>query len=174
MLRTLAPTLDRTFETSKFDSWCSECSCYTVNRMFDPIHMKTVWYKGLSQHDAGVFACTTLYRKMIQKELLLPPNEPLPGRQQSMPYVFLGDDAFPLSSTLLKPYSGNHAKGSIDVYKRLVFVWFTGDVNSIGCIPYLLRTTFSPSAQMCIRDSIWETPSISSLLLPLWLCNVVK
>lgn len=35
MLRTLAPTLDRTFETSKFDSWCSECSCYTVNRMFD-------------------------------------------------------------------------------------------------------------------------------------------
>lgn len=65
-------------------------------------------------NDAGVFASTTLYSKMIRKELSLPPKEPLPGRQQSMPYVFLGDDAFPLSNTLLKPYSGNHAKGSIE------------------------------------------------------------
>ncbi|PNF38605.1 hypothetical protein B7P43_G03964, partial [Cryptotermes secundus] len=65
-------------------------------------------------NDAGVFACTTLYRKMIRRELLLPPNEPLPGRHKSVPYIFVGDDAFPLSSSLLKPYSGNHAKGSIE------------------------------------------------------------
>lgn len=39
-------------------------------------------------NDVCVFACTTLYHKMIRKELPLPPNEPLPRRQQSMPYVF--------------------------------------------------------------------------------------
>jgi hypothetical protein len=30
MLRTLAPTLDRTFETNTFDSWCDKCTGYTV------------------------------------------------------------------------------------------------------------------------------------------------
>lgn len=64
-------------------------------------------------NDAGIFAETTLYRKMIRRELSLPSNELLPGRQKSVPYIFVGDDAFPLSS-LLKPYPGNHAKGSIE------------------------------------------------------------
>lgn len=65
-------------------------------------------------NDAGVFASTTLYTKIIRKELALPPYEPLPGRQISVPYVFVGDDAFPISSTLLKPFPGQHAKGSIE------------------------------------------------------------
>lgn len=64
-------------------------------------------------NDAGVLAETGLYRKMIREELSLPPNEPLPGRQRSVPYVFVGDDAFPLSRSILKPYSGTHVKGSI-------------------------------------------------------------
>lgn len=37
---------------------------------------------------------------------------PLPGRQKSVPYIMVGDDAFPLSIHMMKPYSGNHAKGS--------------------------------------------------------------
>jgi hypothetical protein len=53
-------------------------------------------------NDAGVFASTTLYRKM---ELSLPPNEHLPGRHKRVPYIIVGDDAFPLSSSLLKAYS---------------------------------------------------------------------
>lgn len=51
-------------------------------------------------NDAGVFAETVS-------------NQPLPGRQRSVPYIFVGDDAFPLSRSVLKPYSGTHAKGSI-------------------------------------------------------------
>lgn len=65
-------------------------------------------------NDAGVFACTSLYQKMVRGDLLLPPNRPLPGRQISVPYIMVGDDAFPLSTSLLKPYPGNHAKGSIE------------------------------------------------------------
>lgn len=65
-------------------------------------------------NDAGVFADTTLYRKIIRKELSAPCNQPLPGRQISVPYVFIGDDAFPLSTSLLKPYPGRHSKGSIE------------------------------------------------------------
>lgn len=65
-------------------------------------------------NDAGVFASTTLYRKIIKNELLLPPAKPLPGRQIPVPYVIVGDDAFPIRSNLLKPYSGNYAKNSME------------------------------------------------------------
>ena len=34
--------------------------------------------------------------------LNLPPPRPLPGRSRAMPYVAVGDDAFPLSSYMLK------------------------------------------------------------------------
>ena len=36
--------------------------------------------------------------------LNLPPPRPLPVRSRAMPYVAVGDDAFPLSSYMLKPY----------------------------------------------------------------------
>jgi len=65
-------------------------------------------------NDAGVYATTSVYRKIIRNELLLPPPEPLLGRLKKVPYVFIGDDAFPMSNTLLKPYGGNHQKGSLE------------------------------------------------------------
>lgn len=65
-------------------------------------------------NDAGVFASTSLYRKMMRDELFLPQSEPLPGRQKCVPYVMVGDDAFPLSTTILKPFPGIHDKGSIE------------------------------------------------------------
>lgn len=65
-------------------------------------------------NDAGVFANTRLYQKIIRGELLLPPMEPLSGRQKPVPYVFVGDDAFPIRSNLLKPYSGTYAKNSME------------------------------------------------------------
>ncbi len=64
-------------------------------------------------NDAGVYVHTALYRKIVGNELPLPPPEPLPGRQKPVPYVFVGDDAFPLSPTLLKPYPGVQAAGSM-------------------------------------------------------------
>lgn len=65
-------------------------------------------------NDAGVFASTNLYRKMIRSELSLPKIEALPGRDNTVPYVIVGDDAFPLSNSILKGYSGNHARGTIE------------------------------------------------------------
>ena len=34
----------------------------------------------------------------------LPDVKPLPGRQHAVPFVCTGDDAFPLSSFMMKPY----------------------------------------------------------------------
>lgn len=65
-------------------------------------------------NDAGVYASTLLYRRIVRNELLLPPMEPLLGRQKPVPYVFVGDDAFPISRSLLKPYPGTHVKNSME------------------------------------------------------------
>nr|CAH7769621.1 unnamed protein product [Callosobruchus chinensis] len=45
-------------------------------------------------------------------ELHCPPPEPLVGRNKELPYVFVGDDAFGLRETIMKPFPGKHDKGS--------------------------------------------------------------
>lgn len=62
--------------------------------------------------DGGVFNSTTFKKMMIQSKLNLPEEAPLPGRSKAVPFVFLGDDAFPLCNNILKPFPGQQEKGS--------------------------------------------------------------
>lgn len=62
--------------------------------------------------DGGVFRNTTLWQKLEQNKLSLPSDEPLPSKNEPVPYVFVGDEAFALSKHLMKPYSGVFEKGN--------------------------------------------------------------
>lgn len=62
--------------------------------------------------DGGVFRNTSLWKKLENHQLMLPPDEPLPAQDESLPYVFVGDDAFALSKNMMKPYSGVYEKGN--------------------------------------------------------------
>lgn len=62
--------------------------------------------------DGGVFKNCELYKKMEKGNLNLPEPSALVERETKVPYVFLGDAAFPLSEHIMKPYSGIHASGS--------------------------------------------------------------
>lgn len=42
----------------------------------------------------------------------LPSPSILPGRTEATPIVFIGDDAFPLSTNVMKPFPGSFDKGS--------------------------------------------------------------
>ena len=64
-------------------------------------------------HDSGIFNTTELNRRLQTGENV-PTREPLPGRNVSVPYVLIADDAFALSKYLLKPFPGNHEKGSLE------------------------------------------------------------
>jgi hypothetical protein len=55
--------------------------------------------------DIGVFANTTFYHKLINKEINIPDPEPIPNFDVNMPYVFVADDAFPLMDNIMKPYT---------------------------------------------------------------------
>lgn len=51
--------------------------------------------------------CRNRFREMIADEtnpLNIPPPRPLPNRTMCVPYVAVGDDAFPLTMYLLKPF----------------------------------------------------------------------
>jgi len=62
--------------------------------------------------DGGVFRNSTLFKKLNENQLNLPPNKPLPGKETFIPYVFVADDAFGLSPHIMKPYAGVFNKGS--------------------------------------------------------------
>nr|CAI5856995.1 unnamed protein product [Callosobruchus analis] len=62
--------------------------------------------------DGGVFRNTIFNQKLQNNELNLPGDQNLPGRQQTMPFVFVADDAFPLQRHIMNPYAGTHAKGA--------------------------------------------------------------
>jgi len=55
-----------------------------------------------------IFTNTELHKKLQTKTLCLPQPVPLNGREKSVPYLFNGDEAFPLSENLMKVYPGQH------------------------------------------------------------------
>lgn len=56
--------------------------------------------------DGGVFKYTSLYNKMVENKLNIPPEKALPSRSTPVPYVFVADDAFALTTHVMKPYPG--------------------------------------------------------------------
>lgn len=55
-----------------------------------------------SESDSTIFQETAFGRKLLAEKLNLPPQVPILGKP--MPYFFIGDDAFPLSNRMMKPY----------------------------------------------------------------------
>ncbi|XP_054588663.2 uncharacterized protein [Nothobranchius furzeri] len=54
--------------------------------------------------DAGVFAHSDLREAMNTGTLNVPPDATLLGTDSTMPYVLIGDEAYPLRPDLMKPY----------------------------------------------------------------------
>lgn len=63
--------------------------------------------------DGGVFKNTSFHKLMVDGRLSLPPKTILAGRERECSYVFVADDAFPLTPHIMKPYSGHQEKGSV-------------------------------------------------------------
>lgn len=54
--------------------------------------------------DGNIFAESNLGKNLRNGSLQLPEPKPLPGQNEVTPYVFIGDEAFPLSPYLMRPY----------------------------------------------------------------------
>jgi len=60
--------------------------------------------------DGGVFRNTSFYKKLQQNKIEIPVEESLPGRTMKIPYIFVADDAFPLTNNIMKPFPGIQKK----------------------------------------------------------------
>ena len=58
-----------------------------------------------TQGDGGVFRYSALYQSLGTRSLKLPEDTVLPNSEITLPYVFVGDEAYPLTTYLMKPYS---------------------------------------------------------------------
>uniref|UniRef100_A0A8C5QRJ7 DDE Tnp4 domain-containing protein n=1 Tax=Leptobrachium leishanense TaxID=445787 RepID=A0A8C5QRJ7_9ANUR len=58
--------------------------------------------------DSTLFRNSTLWDELESGTLHIPRPAPLPGSDVAVPYAFVGDEAFGLSTHLLRPYSGTH------------------------------------------------------------------
>ena len=58
-------------------------------------------------YDGAVYTSSTLYRALESKLLQIPYTNTLPERNISVYYKFGVNDAFPLKSYLMKPFSRN-------------------------------------------------------------------
>lgn len=70
--------------------------------------------------DGGVFSNTTFYKKLVKKDLCIPEPDNLPSNNVKMPYVFVGDDAFPLMENLMKPFSKRNLSKKEIIYNSRV------------------------------------------------------
>lgn len=57
------------------------------------------------QSDGGTFRSSSLFYLMESGGLQIPPHSTLPSTDIVVPYVFIGDEAYPLLNHLLKPYN---------------------------------------------------------------------
>lgn len=61
--------------------------------------------------DGGVWANTEFAQDLQNAAVDLPTPKPLPGRDVPFPYIFVGDEAFPLTTYLMRPYPGKTRSG---------------------------------------------------------------
>lgn len=54
--------------------------------------------------DSGVLSSSTFGQKLESHTLSLPNPVALPGMQTSAPFVFVGDEAFPLRTNMMRPF----------------------------------------------------------------------
>lgn len=70
--------------------------------------------------DGGTFRASAMFNLMKNNQLTIPPNGNLPNTNINMPFVFIGDEAFPLLDHLLKPFGGRNVTPEAEYFdKRL-------------------------------------------------------
>ncbi|KAH7977803.1 hypothetical protein HPB49_003678 [Dermacentor silvarum] len=69
-----------------------------------------------SRGDAGLFGECHIGQMLEDGQLGIPPDSEVPGAPMKLPYLFVGDEAFPLVKNLMRPYPGS----GLDAERRVL------------------------------------------------------
>jgi hypothetical protein len=64
--------------------------------------------------DGNIFSSSMLAKKLKKQTLQLPLPAMLPNVVDPLPYIFVGDEAFPLSENLMRPYPKRNVTGNYE------------------------------------------------------------
>lgn len=67
-----------------------------------------------SLNDASIFNATGFAQELEAERYPLPQPKPLKGETDKIPYFFIGDEAFGLSSYIMRPYSRRCLKSYLE------------------------------------------------------------
>ena len=57
------------------------------------------------QNDGGFFRNSALYQSLETRNIQLPEDTVLPLSEIALPHIFVGHEAYPLTTYIMKPYS---------------------------------------------------------------------
>lgn len=105
--------------------------------------------------DGGIFNNSVLWEKMSTNSINLPPPSPLPDSDVNMPYVYLGDGAFALSTHVMKPFPGHHALGTPErLFNQKLSSSRVVVENTFGIMASKFRVLKKPMALCDVKASI--------------------
>lgn len=78
--------------------------------------------------DSGIFLNSILYKKMANGTLNIPKATPIEGDMTEYPFVIVGDEAFPQSENLLRPYGGSN----LSLEKKNLIIDYQGLVDTLN------------------------------------------
>lgn len=70
------------------------------------------------QHDASTFRASTLFQKLEAGEFPSPPEMTIPDTNITLPTFLIADEAYPLLTYLMRPYSGKNLISVKDVFNK--------------------------------------------------------
>ena len=68
------------------------------------------------QSDGGVFQNSTLYQSLEERSLKVPEDTVLTHSGITLPHIFVGEEAYPLTTYLMKTYSRRTLDGSKAIF----------------------------------------------------------
>ena len=74
--------------------------------------------------DGGILSNSEFGRALENDSLSLPEPCPPPGSMHNLPFVLLGDEAFPLKMNMMRPYPGRNLGGNFDTHMYMLAVIF--------------------------------------------------
>lgn len=86
--------------------------------MCDAAYRFTYYNVGINGRisDGGVFRESSLSSALAHNTLNLPRNQALPGRVKKVPFVIVADDAFPITTRIMKPFPNRGLSNSQKVF----------------------------------------------------------
>ncbi|KAG8234677.1 hypothetical protein J437_LFUL015155 [Ladona fulva] len=87
--------------------------------------VEALWNEAMAkQSDGGTFRTSGMYQMLQDGALKIPKVKCLPLTNKEVPFVFLGDDAYPLLEHVMKPYNNENLLPDEEMYdKRHSGVW---------------------------------------------------